>query len=61
MNKNSSLVFCYTVRTMLPLLPLRYLDLGVVGSSEPKVWVYDYFVHLQTEDQMGEKNKGRVR
>lgn len=48
-----SLVFCHTVRTVLPLLPLGDLDLRVVGCSEAKVRVDDNFVHLRTKGRSG--------
>lgn len=60
-SNNPSLVFCHTVRTVLPLLPLGDLDFGVVGRSEPKVRVDDNFVHLQTKGRTGRNDKGRVR
>lgn len=48
---NALLVFCYTVRTVLPLFPFGYLDLGIVGRSEAKVWIDDHFVHLRHSEE----------
>lgn len=48
---NALLVFCYTVRTMLPLFPFGYLDLGIVGRSEAKVGIDDDFVHLRHREE----------
>lgn len=52
--KKPSLVFCHTVGSMLPFLPLWDLDLGIVWCSEAKVWVDDNFVHLQTKQKEGD-------
>lgn len=43
-----SLVLSCAVGAVLPRLPCWDLDLGVVGCSQPKVWIDDNFVHLQT-------------
>lgn len=48
---NPLLVFCHTVRTVLPFLPFGYLDLGVVRCSKPKIRVDDNFVHLQDRQE----------
>lgn len=54
-NQNKpSLVFCHTVGSMLPFLPLGDLDLGIVWCPKPKVWVDDNFVHLQTKRKEGD-------
>lgn len=46
------LVFCYTVRTVLPLFPLGYLDLGIIWRPEAKVWIDDHLVHLRQREDL---------